>query len=390
MTDLIRRKIRTTAILAMGLMGTFETVGFVAQGQTSSPLPSQDTIESWLHSGEPRLEAWGAHYALITRNENLTPDLLALANEWQPLIRQVCDNSLCSELSSEQWREREAIATVLDALIQLDGHVSPDALASLAPDFPSYVAERLARLPSEESTALALQLYHSPPEDGDVLQYVAAALLAQHPPYGFAADLLASIDVHATVVVVLPGSTASGYGRGSSCGLGGTVPPPPDWPKIGQYILSTQNSDMSAVVVGGLDPLYSVRTETSWYSGEPSHVCQNGLAQLNPSTRLKLIAEMLGVSPETISWHTSFVDSVEFRSVDQVNAAILALVEDQQEKYRQTANALAERGLLTYSDVEASLPKLQFEIQDTRDPASVPLMPLPALPAGASWDADAR
>jgi hypothetical protein len=371
---LVGRKLQTTAILAIGLISTIAIGALIAQGQTlppGNPFPSEDEIEGWLHSGDARMEAWGAHYAVISHNENMVPDLLALTSQWQ-----TCDKSPC---------QREVMATVLDALIQLNGQVPPDALRNLAPDFPSYVAILLARLPTEESSDLVLGLYNSPPERGEVLQYVSAGLLAKHPPYGFAAGLLASINVHVTVVVVPQGSTGSGYSGFGCEEPGGVGPPPPDWPSTGVYTLSNRRSDKTSMVIDGVDPLYSVRTESHWYYLMDSPCSFR--VPLDPSARLRLIAEMLDGSPQAIPWQTSFIDRIEFESVDQVDTAILALVKEQQQTYQQTAYTLAEHGLLAYPEVEGSLPKLQIEIQDLRGPASLPIMPLPALPAGASWTA---
>jgi hypothetical protein len=51
----------------------------------SGALPSKKTIVGWLRSGDPRLVAWGAHDALVTRDQDLIPELLSLASQWQPL-----------------------------------------------------------------------------------------------------------------------------------------------------------------------------------------------------------------------------------------------------------------------------------------------------------------
>jgi hypothetical protein len=52
---------------------------------------------------------------------------------------------------------------------------------------------------------LAFGFYRAEENHAYGLQYVSAALLAQHPPPGFAADLLGKTNVHATVFAILPG-----------------------------------------------------------------------------------------------------------------------------------------------------------------------------------------
>src|SRR5271170_2708904 len=77
-------------------------------------LPSENALDSWLLSGDPRLVAWGAHDALMARDPNLIPDLLSLASHWQPLSRQTSDPSTSpTGLSPEQTDERDAMAAVL-------------------------------------------------------------------------------------------------------------------------------------------------------------------------------------------------------------------------------------------------------------------------------------
>src|SRR5580658_8152666 len=106
--------------------------------QAPSPaakLPPEKTVRSWLLSEEPRLVAWGAHYALVERNRRLIPDLLNLASRWQPLSQRASqgssqrtsqqtsgglDGSFNIEgQSSEETDERDAMAAVVDALIQM-------------------------------------------------------------------------------------------------------------------------------------------------------------------------------------------------------------------------------------------------------------------------------
>jgi len=53
-----------------------------SQAQTparADGFPSENTLQSWLAGGDPRLVAWGAHDALVTRDRNLIPNLLTLA-----------------------------------------------------------------------------------------------------------------------------------------------------------------------------------------------------------------------------------------------------------------------------------------------------------------------
>jgi hypothetical protein len=345
-------------------------------------LPSEKTQEDWLRSGDPRLEAWAAHDALVMRDQDLIPDLVTLASKWQPLLRETCTKWPCSELSDEQIDERDAMAAVLDTLIQMKVPVSTDALRNLAPDFGNDVSIVLARLPDDESIPLSFDFYRSPPELYHGVQYVSAALLALHPPAGFAAMLLASIQVRATVMIVLPKSPQGGIiYSGGSCGVPGIFPRK-NWPLTGQYALSIDKSEGAILVVDGIDPVYATRKESTRYTGDDCEMVRVGLV---PSERRKLIAEMLGITPESLPWTTAFETNIAFKSLGQFDADILALVATEQEKYRATARALFDRQLVGYPDIETSLPELLLELHDDRGPGAVEIPQLSNLPANVKW-----
>jgi hypothetical protein len=355
----------------------------------TNALPPESTLESWLSSEDPRLVAWGAHDVLVARDSNLTPQLVTLASRWQPLSLQTSDNSPYVNLSSEQKDQRDAMAAVLDALIQMNVALPTDTLRNLAPDFGNDVAILLSRMPEEESGALSFDFYRSPPVRDFSLQYVSAALLALHPPAGFAADLLSSISVQANVLVVLPGSEQFGGGEGGSSFGGVPGRPRENWPMTGQYQLTKQKSDGASLVVAGIDPIYALRSESTHFLPESSSI---GM-YLGPEQRLRLIAEMLGVPREEIHWHTMVSTTIEFQSPEQYERELLVLVEEERAKHRATAAALADRNLLSLAEAEQSLPDLKLKIRDRRGEGALPniegvLPPSldpPNLPARVEW-----
>jgi hypothetical protein len=344
--------------------------------------PSEKAIGSWLLSGDPQLVAWGAHDTLIARDQYLLPDLLSLAGRWQPLSRQPIDGSNRTELSREQTDRRDAMAAVLDTLIQMKVPVPADTLRTLAPDFGNAVAILLSRMPADEAGPVALDLYRLQAEHTYALQYVSAALLAQHPPAGFAADLLANIKVRATVNVVLPGSGEFTGGMAGDCFY---VPDPPrkDWPETGQYALSTQKSDGSLVVVAGVDTVYATREQSTHYLGDLCHMSMG--VSLGSEQRLRLIAEMLSISPEAIPWRTDTTTQIEFRSQQQFDRDLLSFVEAQQAKYHATVTALADHNLLTASEAQEAFPALELKLYDVRGMDAVPVQALSNLPSHVEW-----
>jgi len=367
----LARLVRTGCVIAA------LAIGIQAQEPRSDgSIPSEEILQNWLRSGDPRLEAWGAHDVLLTHDQKLVPDLLSLTEKWEPLQRQTCTAAPCSVLSQDQLDARDAMAATLDTLIQMKMMVRGEELRNLAQDLDREAAILLARLPDQDSTALRLDFYQSPPPPSHAVQYVSAALLALQPPPGFAADLLASIKVRGIVQIVLPGSPTTGWGTsGGSCGYARHVPRR-DWPMTGQYAFSNKKEDGALLVVGGVDPLYAVRTESTYYTGDD---CTPDIG-LVPEGRRRFVAEMLGVSPDSLQWKTSFQTRIEFKSVDQTDADILNFLQKEQQAYRATANALFDRELMTVPEAETSLPEIELQIDDERGPDAAPIPALANLP----------
>jgi hypothetical protein len=366
-------------------------ITFVASalGQTapeSDPSPSEKTIRLWLQSGEPRMVAWGAHNVLLQKSTRLIPDLLSLAGRWQPLTPETyAEGSSSPRLSEEQLDQRDAMAAVVDALIQLKAPMPSETLRNLAPDFGNAVAVLLSRMPVEESSPLAFDFYRNQEQHAYGLQYVSAALLAQHPPAGFAANLLASINVRANVFAVLPGSGAGSGGSAGDCFIESDRDKE-GWPKNGQYILSRESegsllSARAMLLVAGIDPIYATRVERYHFDGDP---CSRVV--LRPEQRVRLIEEMLGSSEEVLRWQTQVTENIEFQSTGQFTVDLLDFVGKQQQMYRATAEALEAKGLMEKFEVQQSLPLLLLSLEDARGAGAEPITKEAiALPERVEW-----
>ncbi len=347
-----------------------------AQGSAASAFPSQKTIQSWLLSDDPRLQAWGAHDAMVARDRHLIPELLLLASKWEPATGQDADGSPLAELPQRQIDERDAMAAVLDGLIQMHARVPAETLRSLARGFGIDVAILLSRMPAEEAEPLSLEFYRS---GFAGLQYVSAAMLALHPPPGFAADLLGDITVRARVFVVAPGAGGNNSSTAGSC-ADPTVVPRKDWPATGQYALSKTKSVGATLVVGGVDPIYASREESTHYLGDRCRMSWR--VNLGPGERLRLIAEMLGISPEAIPWETNPETNIAFQSSEQFGNAVLEFAGGERQKHRATVSALAARGLMTTVEAEdpETLPRIELQMNDMRGANAAPLPDLTNLP----------
>jgi hypothetical protein len=347
---------------------------FSAWAQSSaSTAPSEKTIKAWLASGDLKMVAWGAHDAAATHDRKLVPDLLSLAANWQD-FPTIDDDGNPIALSQPQKDQRDAMAAVVDALIQLHADVPAETLRILAPNFGNEVAILLSRMPSADAQPLALDFYHS--FRPAALQYVSAALLALNPPSGFAADMLSRITVQAPMYVVNPGMERA-YGGGAGSCFSETAAPHDGWPHVARYVLSKKQGGV--VVVAGVDPVYVTREESSHYYGDSCSAAFD--VYLGADERLRLIAEMLGVDPASIPWNTTPETTIVFQSPEQYEGALLDFARGEQKKYSVTVAVLAERGLISPSEAENPeiLPTLQLRIIDMRKDAP-PLPEVASLP----------
>ncbi len=343
------------------------------------PEPSERSLESWLTSGDPRLVAWGAHDVLAARDAALVPDLLALAAQWRELPHDG------SPLTKNQLESVDSMKAVLDALIQMRAAVPPETLRALAPNFGNAVAILLSRLPSEEGSALAFDLYRAKPDRGGYgLEDVSASLLALHPVPGFTARFLADTQVWATVFVITPGAPQMGLGGGSGdCGGWGEEPRR-DWPEVGQYTLTHSHSEHGVLVVGGPNAIYAERSLSTRYRGDSCEAQMD--AHLTPGRRLRLLSQMLEGQPEALGWGSDLSANIEFHAVPQFYRELFQIIADEEKRFRATAAALAAHGLLTPQEAAQSLPELHISLEDSRGRDADPIPQPAGLPPNVVWE----
>jgi hypothetical protein len=332
--------------------------------------PTPAMIETWLASGDPRMVAWGAHYAAETHDVASVPALIALANRWQrqSLVTYEHDGDGRPVYSDVQIDQRDAMAGVLDALIQFNAEPSRDALRELATDFPANTAIFLARMPANESNDLRLEFFRDPSYATSSLRYIAAALLAREPQMGFAAKLMSGIRVRAEVAVVLPNSRAGGSGTSADCGI--AISATRDaWPPTPYYGLHVAAGPGAVQLLGGAEPVYSERFTAMHFAPYP---CAGGII-LSSESRRRLVAMMLGVKPEAISWQVQVSKTIVYRSQPQYEADLLAFVNGEIEKERATAEALADKNLIVPGDVASALPEIFLIVDDQRGQDAAPL-----------------
>lgn len=222
---------------------------------------------------------------------------------------------------------------------------------------------------------------------------MSAAALALRPPPGFAAQLLSDTIVVGWVFVVRPGAEPFGWGLSDGdCLSPGAGLPRKDWPLTGQYLLhrgyalSEEKKRTAMLLVGGVDPIYATREESTHFRAEPCGT-SFGLS-LGPKESRQLFAEMLGTSPEEFPWQIRPQIDIEFRSLRQFHGDLLAFVGKEQTKYRVTVAALLAHNLITASEAQQCLPELRLQISDMRrEEDAVPILKPSNLPAHVEWPA---
>jgi hypothetical protein len=324
-------------------------------GITIDDQPEHGQIQSWLLSADPRLIAWGAHFA---REQNDTPALtLAL--------------QVVQRIPASTKPQQNAQLAILDALIERNVAVSSDAVGKIAATFPTQAAILASRLPASDATPLLLKWFATRGSlNEQLLSRVAGMLLSHAPPPGFAAAALNLEEVTLTISVVEPGKGfGSGFGS-ASCGDSFGTKRDPDWPPVYTYSLSraeTTHGSPVLVEASGESIVY-VRHEIHSGWGECSSDWSNYAATIH-----HILAQMLGMPDGQLQFQTYERTSIEWADDDHFYDEAKQAVADEEAKFYGVAEAFYERQLVTAEEALNSRPKLSVMVEDERNPKGPPL-----------------
>src|ERR1700734_1982166 len=127
----MKRLVPALCVVLSGLCGA----QWQAKAQVKPTVPvraTEDDMLQWLRGDDPRMVAWGAHFAASQQEQTMLPELTRLAESWQPLPPQQYDAGGNYVPRTAEQRERgDAMQAVLDTLIQLHGAVSAEAVEGL-------------------------------------------------------------------------------------------------------------------------------------------------------------------------------------------------------------------------------------------------------------------
>lgn len=118
--------------------------------------PGTDVIASYLHSEDQRLVAWGAVFALQTKDTDRLSDLLSLVENWRPIQPYA---GAAPQLDQPILERKFAMQLVLDTIIQMQATPPTGSLLNLANDFPMQTAILLSRIAPGEAQQTLRDLY---------------------------------------------------------------------------------------------------------------------------------------------------------------------------------------------------------------------------------------
>lgn len=181
-------------------LAILSSMSLAAHAQTAPSQASNDEIDHWLRSGEPRMVAWGAAFAAKSGDRDEVPLLATLAENYQSVPPQEYDaQGNYIPRTPEQKQRLDSMEVVLDSIIQLHGRLTYEAITSVLPDFPAQALTLFAGMREPERSQRADVLYATrdksdqPYDWHHIAQqqmiHIAAAILALQPPPGFTATL---------------------------------------------------------------------------------------------------------------------------------------------------------------------------------------------------------
>ncbi len=333
-----------------------------AEPSTFSGIPPSELVLAWLHSPDPRIQAWAAHDILVAHATDLITDLKAQ-------LERVAPAGLDDASRLANFRTTLAM---LDTLIQLDATlpaVSLERIEKLGYNSQTEELVLLSRLPQDEAESVIRSFYRPGNSGNYTASRVAAQMLARHPPKGWVAEFLSSIVITVHVVVTDENSYA-GLGPGvAAIGCGGSGPMPSDWPEIGRYAFQDPPKDHRALpsnetlFLSAPDPVYLLRSVSRTYYPE---VC-GGFSGLSDAIRSHVVGTLLNGTPESPFPEQLVTLHITFHSRDAYRDQIQAFVDEQQQNFNEVAARLTSLDLLTEEERQATNLRINLALQDLRN-----------------------
>jgi hypothetical protein len=387
---------RIAFILRAAFWGFLAVSAVLARQQSAAQAPTDPAVilkaqreqtgqlaAAWLHSGDPRLQAWGAYVVLRDKHKEFIPDLVAMVHDY---------NVAGWQFPPAEEDRHDAMLAVLDDLIQFYVVIpAPDA-AKLYPEFPAQSILLLSR-GNKDATNFFMEVFRD--EKLHPWEWQAAGnFLTQIKAPGFAADVLSKMTVHATIKVTTTGEIRFYGGVASGCSfaipkakpdwpevgnylLTGSVAPESDWPRVGAEKYFEQHSAAALFLLDGPIPVYSQRTIDALYDQiRHARVDGNGCGANYvdwDSLLERYVTRMVSAKQDNPPLKSHFDEMITWKDQNEYLQYLGNLVRQQRDAFAEVARKLKEGGWITAE--ESADVKLKFEITivDDRNDRTAPL-----------------
>ena len=348
----------------------------IASSHAQTPVITADTpvntamLQGWLRSGDPRLVAWAATFAMRTHDLAAVDQMPAVLDTWMlPSI---------TARGEDNAAHRRAAMAMLDALIQSDVKVPAETIDTIAETLPDQALILLTHLPLSMSQQLLVRWSgdYRPGRSGHTLARVATMLLAKSlanasvGAQSLVAHVLTAAEEDLDIRLRNAPGVMLGLGRGiGDCGGSMGKPPAAGWPEVYAYGLNeslTRDSNSTVVELDG-DRVYWVRYKENGGMG----VC-GGVEPLDPITRHRLLAYWMGVSPNDMQWQPQEMEVIVWSDASAYQRDLGGLVDTERARLRETVQALRQKGWLTGAEAAAVMPGLRVTVTCEMTPCPVP------------------
>jgi hypothetical protein len=320
------------------------------------------------------MQAWGAYLVTRDRRLELVPDLLTILAAYQP------DQPECTVAHDRH----DALLAVLDALIQLDVDAPVNDLMKIYPEFKAQSLLLMSRSSDDNTTAL-LEILRTENESSSAWVTAGNMLLARRAP-GFAATVLDSLTVHATLAVLSPNSGWGSGGGSLCCGLASRAQPKAGWPQVGNYSLFICKGSRivhGTMLAPGPDPAWFQRTVDAQYT--PIEDFQCGCRPDLESARQQYLTALLDASQENPPIYSYISQNLTFATAAGYKRDVMTFIKQQQQLFASLAERLQRAGLITPEERSSIGLRLVIGVLDLRDDRTVDLPQILDRPDGASF-----